>query len=117
MRKGHSRPCPSRVRWTERPRRTSREDLIDVAEEFDDVHGFGEISAGAGVEQPSDLSCAGIGRDHQHRNLAGRRVRLQLEEDVAPAHGGKVQVEEQEVRHVLTHEVEARDSLASLPGG
>lgn len=46
---------------TRRNPRRSVEDVVDMTEQLGDVDGLGEISIGSRIEQPLDLSFAGVG--------------------------------------------------------
>jgi len=91
QRSSRSRPRVLRVRYV------AQIDVDEGEEEFQ-VQWLGEVFVGAGVSKSPNLARRRVGREHDDRNVGGRRIKAEPFQDFKTIDVGQVHVEEYEFR-------------------
>src|SRR5919201_3028644 len=89
----------------------SRTGGFNRVEELNDVDRLGQIRAGAGRHQSFDLPGSGVGTDHYNWYTPGCIVPLQFCKYLPAGHIWKMQIEQNEIRRMLSREIERKAAL------
>jgi hypothetical protein len=83
----------------------------DDVDERDHIDRLGQIVAGAQRPSPDRLTPTGIRGQHHDRDVARARITLQPLENFDPGDVGQVKVEDDQVRLLLTRQLESQRAL------
>src|SRR5712691_11156187 len=87
------------------------ERLIEQLKENAHVERLGEVGAGPCRQEPLNLAGGGVRAEHDHRDVSGPWISLQMAKEVLTGQVGQMKVEQDEIGLMLASQVQTEPTL------